>query len=565
MVDIGSSPAKPTASSGSSKDVGRTPPTVIAGHKVLKVDDVTPSYHAPISTVLTAAVQTAPGEQDLLYLRHFDRQMRQTLPKLLHNFNSQIVNSLPVRHAVLCLAASNLSVLDAPVHSRYLAGDSRRSVFSPNINRLHDSRARRYHDCAQRHCLTAEKRKRVCDVSAILVAKVLLAFYHHSSTDHLQFRLAVWQTVLFVRRNRRAIIDSPLGDAALQLWYRLCASHRPSKPPALLLEGEGSGCFSPNLALPDENDYLHLKCILGMSTDDLVYDILIKTLEIRTRIIVYRCTSQAYNISECSNELGKLAYKVLNEVTGRPQVPHEEAEAVSGFVRGGHLMKLLEVQEGRLQVWKSMLDPDQLPRGEDSAPPQRHQSPPNDHSHIQHTFSTHRDTVNYLYYMLCNMIFEEMATTTHFPTSHHTGESSPSPPSLERMAQSMVDIIIHGVDMKQSTLHDVYTYSLTELLLQLTYISPVFPPVLDVIWPRLETSGRGFEHSHFPTQLVKRIIAAAADTWTQKNRHVRFSLLALPENTPKRHLFDMDRPFDLAIYGCDREDGSWFIERISLP
>ncbi|PYH40851.1 uncharacterized protein BP01DRAFT_192140 [Aspergillus saccharolyticus JOP 1030-1] len=42
------------------------------------------------------------------------------------------------------------------------------------------------------------------------------------------------------------------------------------------LENEGISSFGPNY-FPDPTEHLYLSCVLGMNTDDLIYDVLITT------------------------------------------------------------------------------------------------------------------------------------------------------------------------------------------------------------------------------------------------------------------------------------------------
>ncbi|KIX02131.1 uncharacterized protein Z518_08070 [Rhinocladiella mackenziei CBS 650.93] len=382
----------------------------------------------------------------------------------------------------------------------------------------------------------------VHDTSLVLIAKVLLAYYHHSSTDHLQFRLAVWETVRFVRRHRSDIMASSTGYLALQLWYRLCTSHRPSKPPALLIEGEGPSSFGPNLASPGADEDLHLKCILGMSSDDLIYDILIKTLELRARMVVFHCTSSVLSVPERSPELGRLAHRLLNTMMNRPCSLHEENEAASSFARGDHLHELLQIQKRRLEVWRSRVTPRQLP-SEGPAAVVEGESP----SLVPHKLGKHRDRMNYLYYLLCRLIFED---TTAIPRSPFDGSSFQEPsetstPALIYEALGVID----AIDLQLSNLVDIYTFSLSEVLLQLLYSfssEMVFNRILDSIWPQIEASGRGFENSHMPTHLAKRIIALMAEEW-QDGRRILLAIPAIPEDTPKAVLFDVSSRLDMII------------------
>lgn len=499
-------------------------------------------------------------ENDLLYFKHFEGQVRDSLPSTFQYLSSQISDCGPLRYAVLCLSASNLSNLDVCLHSRTLPNDARRSVLSPRTNRLHSRRAREYHDLARQQCSAIDGTCPKRDVSSILTAKVLLAYYQHASTDHLRFRLAVWETVLFVSENQEEIIASPTGTAALQLWHRLCTSHRPSKPPALLLEGEGIGSFSPNMTLPSATDYLYLKCVQGMSSDDLIYDILIRSMEIRSRIIMFCCTADICEVPEDSPELGSLAYRLLAKMTGRPELPAEEAEARSSVARGRHLMELLEVQRRRMLVWKSMVTTKQSP------PALSLSEYPEGLAHQDtNRSSSHRDAMSHLYYALCQVIF---ASTQAITLSSYDDSSSRAHESLDTRTISAVQElfnIVDTLDFAQSNLADIYTFSLTEVLLQLTLCvpsKPVFDHVLDVIWPRMESRGRGYENSHIPTHLAKRLTAMMAEQYLE-GRRILLYVPAIAEDTPKTALFDPDWQFDVVLYGR-HQDGHFFIDRIQL-
>jgi hypothetical protein len=278
---------------------------------------------------LPAAVDSGDS-LEISYWSHFQRHVRHLLPTASLLFTDGSLRSLCLRSAVLCISASNLSMLNARVQSRSMAGDNQRSVFSPLVNNLHHSQAQKYHDQALWHCRMAEAGEVECQASAVLAAHTLLAYYHHASTNHLKFRLAVWDSVRYVLRNRDNIMGSTDGADSLQMWYRLCISHRLAKPPALLLEGEGASSFGPN-RFPDAMDHIYLSCIRGMSVDDLIYDILIKSLEIRTRLIVFRCVASRCHISELSSEIGSITHDVLSKMLGRDYTLDECAEAREGF------------------------------------------------------------------------------------------------------------------------------------------------------------------------------------------------------------------------------------------
>lgn len=454
-------------------------------------------------------------------------------------------------------------MLNAQVQSRISTDDNRRSVFSPLVNNLHHSSAQKYHDLALWHCRIAETNEVESQAPALLVARVLLAYYHHASTNHLRFRLAVWETVRFVLLNREKIMNSLDGADSLQMWYRLCVSHRPAKPPALLLEGEGASSFGPNL--PDATDQLYINCVLGMNVDDLIYDILIKTMEIRTKLVVYRCVADRYQISELSSEIGILAHGIFNKMLGRDCVPDEDAEAREGFVRGSHLRGLLDVQKERLNVWKSRLKPDQLPIDYLSSPRTPSEMSWDSSSSMCHGFATHRDAMNALYCMLCEITFEE--TNGPYPSHGPSPEMSKQSTTLiGNLAHKMCEIT-STLDLTASNTVDVYTLSLAEVLLQLVFLwrsNTIFSYILDILWPRLESSGRGYEHSHYPTQLVKRIITQLAVDWEQ-GRVVTYALPAVSEDIAKLKLLDIDHPVDLVVCGYSKDDGRHFIEKIPLP
>ncbi|RLL93476.1 hypothetical protein CFD26_100681 [Aspergillus turcosus] len=499
---------------------------------------------------------------EIHYLSHFQRHVRHLVPTASLLFTDESLQSPCLRSAVLCISASNLSMLNARVESRIMAGDSHRSVFSPLVNHLHHSLAQKYHDQALWHCRMAEAGEVEDQAPALLAARVLLAYYHHASTDHLKFRMAVWDSVRFVLRNREKMMGSTDGAESLQMWYRLCISHRLSKPPALLLEGEGASSFGPN-RFPDAMDHIYLSCIRGMSVDDLIYDILIKTMEIRTRLIVFRCVARSCHISELSSDIGSLTHDILSKMLGRHYTLDECAEAQEGFVRGPHLLELLDVQRERLKVWKSRLKADQLPVNYLETCTQRPAGRGNSSSSTCQTFPTHRDAMNALYCLTCEMIFEE----AHGPISDRVvllgGERLTSP--IDDLAHSMCQIA-GTLDFTTSNTSDVYTFSLAETLLQLVFLcrsDSIFHYILDVIWTRLESSDRGYEHSHYPTHLVKRMITQIWEYWAQ-GRVVNFALPAVAENASKLQLLDIHHPIDLVVCGYNK-DGKHFIEKIPLP
>ncbi|KAE8411962.1 Zn(II)2Cys6 transcription factor [Aspergillus pseudocaelatus] len=503
-------------------------------------------------------------EVEVRYLNHFQTHVRHLLPAASLEFINRSLQSPALRFAVLCISASNLSMLNSRVQNRILPNDSRKSVHSPLVNGLHHSFAQKYHDLAFWNCRAAEADEIKNEAPALLVAHVLLAYYHHASTDHLQFRIAVRDAVRFVLQSRTNIVDSADGVDSLQMWYRLCTSHRPAKPPALLLEGEGASSFGPNL-LPDVTEHLYLNCILGMSVNDLIYDILIKTLEIRTKLMVFRCVAAIRQVSETSRDIGPLAHEMMNKMLGRECGPDEYVEARDSFVRGSNLLGLLDVQKERLKVWRSRLSPGQLQTQYGSISSIQSQGSPED-SHLltsQRT-QTHRDVMNALYCLLCEMTFEEAKQAF---TSHHTSTVVGVDPSnpIANMAYSAYHIA-DSLNLAVSNTSDVYTMSLAEVLLQLVFLwrsDELFHYILDILWPRLEAHGRGYEHSHYPTHLVKRIITQAAVYWEQ-GRVVNFALPAVAEDTSKLKLLDIDHPVDLVVCGYNT-DGMYFIEKGPLP
>ncbi|KAL3471602.1 hypothetical protein BJX99DRAFT_263102 [Aspergillus californicus] len=478
------------------------------------------------------------------YLGHFQRHVSQLLPTTSVQFTEKLLQT-PLRFAIFCISASNLSMLNAPVQCRSPPRNNRRCVFSPVVNLLHHTQAQSYHDQALWNCRIADTQDFDFDAPALLAAHILLAYYHHASTNHLKFRTAVWETVHFVQRHKDKIAHSVHGPEVLQMWYRLCISHRLSKPPPLLLEGEGDSTFGPN-RFPDSFEQLYMSCILGMSADDLIYDILIKTMEIRSRLVVFRSVASMNHMSELSSEIGGVAYEILNNMLGRDDANEERIEADEGFVRGEHLLGLLEVQQARLQVWVSMLDENQRPPLS-PAPLTRPTSP------------SHRHAMNVLYYLLCQMMFEE---------AQHNSTQAPNEASrIENLAHTILQTI-SALDFTTSTTADIYTFSLSEILLQLVLIhrsSTIFHSILDIFWPQLEKKARGYEHSHYPTHLAKRTIGLIADYWAQ-SKTVTFTLPAVAEDISKLKLLDIYHPVDVVVcgYSMDGRGRVYFIERAGL-
>ncbi|KEF55149.1 uncharacterized protein A1O9_08803 [Exophiala aquamarina CBS 119918] len=450
-------------------------------------------------------------------------------------------------------------MLDSRVQHRYLSKDRRRSVYSPVVNRAHHNLAQRYYRLASEHCQLAESYDTQHEGPSLLVARILLAYYHHASTNHLEFRKAVWETVGFVSQNATRIQQWQGGQEAVQLWHRLCTSHRPAKPPSMPLEGEGPSIFGPNLDLPNITGDLYLSCRIGISTDDLVYDILIRTIEIRSRIVVFRCTAGVFNISEGSSELGGLAHALLNKLTGRSGEPGEHDESQAGFVKGSHLHGLLETQTERLKVWKSRIASLHLPANSLFFNAPGEDTPPQAFDFENARNLSHRDAMNALYYLLCVIMIQEIKEA-----QQPRQPRQPPSDTTANLAHNFCQIV-EGIDHTISNTSDVYTLSVVEVLLQLVYSfqsESIFHYVLDVIWPRIEARGRGYEHSHYPTHLAKRIIAQLADEWA-RGRTVSFAQPAVAEDVSKLKLLDLDTPVGLVVYGHDW-DRKCFVEKIPL-
>ncbi|KAF9894849.1 hypothetical protein FE257_004470 [Aspergillus nanangensis] len=526
---------------------------------VTRKDHIEISNHVSESSglKLPATLDTIDNVESM-YLSHFQSHVRYLLPAASPQVIDNALQSPPARFAILCIAASNLSMLNASVQSRILPSNNRGSIFSPLVDKRHYSNARKYHDRALYCCRTTDPEEAKHQSVAILTTHVLLAYYHHASTDHRSFRMAVGESIRFVLQNRTSIADSIDGARALQLWYRLCTSHRPAKSPALLLEGEGASPYNLNV-LPDVTEHLYLRCIVGMSADDLIYDILIKTLEIRTKLVTFRAVADTLQISDQSSHISSLTHEILNKMLGRHSAPHENAEAQGGFVGSHHLLGLLEVQSERLKVWKSRLNPNQLPM--EYYPP--HEPSADSLSCTAQSFSTHRDAMNALYYMLCQLAIHTSCQTS--PTADCRSVYDPSTTLIDNMAHSVCRIA-SNLSFKASTTSDIYTFSLGEVLLHLVFLwrsDALFHSILDILWPSFEKSGRGYEHSHYPTQLAKRIIAQVALYW-ENNRVVLLALPAVAENISKSKLLDTSHPIDMVACGYN-VDGKYFLEKGPLP
>ncbi|KAL4972492.1 hypothetical protein BDW66DRAFT_162825 [Aspergillus desertorum] len=509
--------------------------------------------HALCSTPPICRSIEAGENLETRYLDHFISHVHPLLPAIPSHFTHlhRALQSPQLRSAALCISASNLSMLNGQVQRRCVPSDSRRSAVSPLVNQLHHTQARKYHAQALSHCDGLTALGIESEAPSVLVVLTILAYYHHASTDHRQFRLAVWDTVRFVSKHREALTRSADGNQALQMWYRLCVSHRLGKPPAMLLEGEGRSVHGPNL-YPDSFEDLYLHCIMGLSSDDLIYDILIKTIEIRSRLVVFRCVAGRYGLSDEAREIGGVAHELLTRYLGRQGTEAEHAEAQKSYMRGSHLQGLLHVQRERLAVWKSHLG--------DS----KGQSPDDP---IPHPFPSHRDTMNALYSLLCETMFAEAGADNTPVSSLH--------------AQLRIRRLIHIVstlDLSASITSDIYAFSLTEVLLQLVQIyksSSLFTYILDTLWPLLETEGRGYEHSHYPTHLVKRLIGLVAGYW-ERGRQIKLALPAVTEDVSKARLLDVYREVGVVVCGwnaeCEGEvvDGKdrgsrYFVDNVMLP
>ncbi|KAI1618111.1 hypothetical protein EDD36DRAFT_22246 [Exophiala viscosa] len=504
----------------------------------------------PKVTVAIRQIDLSISQPDILYFGHFERLVRASLPSSVRFFEFHTSDCSFLRHAVLCLAASHLSTLDAHLASRCPAGDPRRSVTSPTPSPLHRHHAQRYHDIAQTFILE----KKFHDPALVLIGQILLAYYHHASTDHLRFRHAVFDTIQFVRKNYVEIMESSSGEMALQLWYRLYNSHRPSKLPAVPIDGEVSSASGARLASPGADEHLHSMCIVGMSSDDLIHDILFRTMELRRRMVVDRCTSSVLGLPEKSQELGVQAYRLLCGLMNRLPTPLEESEATSSFVRGDHILQLLEIQDQRLEVWMSRVDVEHTT-------PQKQAclSPP---SFDLHELANHRKGMAQLYYLLCRLLIQSTISRL-----------APDGMAFEDPADTLTSVLLNEalrlvdtIEPALSSLVDIFAFSLSEVLLQLCYAfpsEPVFDYIFDVVWPRMEAYGRGYEHSHLPTHLAKRVIALIAEEW-QNARRILLVVPAIPEDSPKAVLLDVTQQIDVVTYGYDTEQRKFFVTKTQL-
>ncbi|KAL6242229.1 hypothetical protein RBB50_010777 [Rhinocladiella similis] len=496
-----------------------------------------------------------------VYFKHFECHVSHVLPGVGTKFPNIIRSSASLYCAVLCLSASSLAMLDAPVQSRQIFRDRRRSVFSPIANAVHYNQARKYHDLAVASLRSEGASGKSASYAAALVTKVLLAIYHHASTDHLKFQMAVDETNHFVLERTEAFTESSEGREALQMWHRLSVSSRTSRRPTLLTEDEANVCSRSDPGFYNAIERLHLTCILDMTSDDLIYDILVKTIELRSRAVVFRTVSGVSNVSDQSQGLGNLAHQYLDRLLGCRSNEKEYKEAEMTFVRGPHLISLLRTQQDRLSVWKSRLDTAQLPPEIwDCESPRSSSAAGIDFP----AFPCHRDAMNALYYFLCQIMMATLQESGSLPISP-TASSQSYITRLEETVRRMLRIL-DLLDFSASSTSDVYTFSLAEVLLQLAltwHSSTTFQHILDVTWPRIEAGGRGFEHSHYPTHLAKRVITLIADQLSQ-GRAVTYASLAVENSVPKLQLLTIGRPVDLMICGhCI--DGKYFIQRTSLP
>ncbi|RAH69776.1 Zn(II)2Cys6 transcription factor domain-containing protein [Aspergillus aculeatinus CBS 121060] len=535
-------------------------------HTQAIVAEYDPSAKPLLSSDLTAAGLSPSLDLgdglEVRYLSHFQDHVRHLLPALSMTSVGDIFDAPCLRAAALCISASSLSMLNAPVQSRHLVDDHQIPVFSPRVNSRHHRQARNYHDRALQLCRTATAGEVARNAASILRALVLLAYYHHASTNHLSFRLAVWDTLRFVAQCREQIVRSPDGVGALQMWHRLCVSHRLSKPPSLLLEGEGVSSFGPN-CFPDATDHLYLSCVLGMSPDDLIHDILIKSMEIRSRLVVFRSVAGTHRIQESSRDIGRVAHRVLNTMLGRCSPPDEYAEAQEGFVRGSHLRGLLTVQKERLEVWRSRVH-NRRPRcsaAVNTATEELSECPLTSYEQV---YPSHRDAMNAVYCILCEMMFEEAhgaCMSDNPPIDLNSATSN----KLDDLAYSACKVI-GRLDLGASSTADVYTFSLAECLLQLVFLwrsDTLFDYILGIVWPELERKTRGFEHSHYPTHLAKRIVSHISRYWSQA-RAVTLVLPAVPEDISKSKLLDINQPIDVVVCGHDADGTAW-MEKTPLP
>lgn len=456
-------------------------------------------------------------------------------------------------------------MLDTIVQSRYLPGRQRDTLYSPSVNAQHHRSARHYHDQALAQTCP-EHRIDDQDLPSSLLAKTLLAYYHHASTNHYLFRAAIWDVTNFALQYKDRLLRTETGTQALQIWFRLCTSHRPAKPPTLLLEGEGPSIFAPNIDIAGYTDDLHLFCVMGMNADDFIYDVLIKTLELRARAVVFHCVAGVYNISSESKDLSRLAHLLLYELLGRPFSASEYAEAEAVFVKGSHLSDLFNHQEERLLLWQSRLSITRLPERfrilkQTSDDPQAEATfgkcP-------AEAFATHKDAMNAIYYLLCVLMLEEVRTR-YGMRDHQLRVADDAALSMADIAATIFSVI-RELDLSVSNVSEVYTFSLVEILRQLAFSwqsTDAFHHILDVIWPRIELSGPGYEHSHCPTHLAKRMVTYAADEY-EKGREIVYAIPAVTENLAKLRLLDIDSGLTLVVCWLDARGASFVGQAVLL-
>jgi hypothetical protein len=311
----------------------------------------------------------------------------------------------------------------------------------------------------------------------------------------------------------------------------------------LVTSSDESGSSGADLhsAWADEDIYLH--CIVGLSSDDLLYDIMLKTMELRRRMVIYYCTAAAQKVRESLPTMGFKAQRMMNGLMQRPDSTPGVDEVNPDFVAPCHLLALLDIQERRLEVWKSRIVTEET--ASITSPNLKAQK-----------LTRHRRHMNHLYYLLCRLIFGSATAL----------QGALFDQGLDAAVLRGVVETIDGLDLKVSNLVDVYGYSLSEVLLQLSYNMPskaYFNHILDVVWPQMEVCGRGYENSHLPTHLAKTIITLMAEEW-QRSRRILLVTLELPENTPKTVLYDIHYSFDVLLYGYDHKQGDFFIRKVPL-
>lgn len=507
------------------------------------------------------------------YTSYFWQQVYKSLVIQTQDFDHFLFKTDYLQNAILCLSASHIAMLDCSPQCRVTGTNSATILlFSPNPNLQHLQHAEHYCQLATQRIsvLVATGTSRCDDFCQILLAKTILAYYHHSATNHFQFREVVWETLRFVRAHHLAILRSSFCIPVLQLWFRLYSSCRMSKPPALFLEGQGEGSFTPNLGLSETDDDLKLSCILNNSQHNLIYNVLISTIEIRNRMIVNLCVQNKFGISEFHSNFGSFSHDVLSSAMQRPVNAAESLEANRSTMGEHNLKQLLETQRLRWRVWRSMLKQRDIPTEIES---------PRDQSLTTGSITTknyslpyHRAMMDYLYGILCELIFEELnllASTPEFPANDPAisikGGDVPWNSDSVRLMNVILDLI-HNIDYRSSNFQDVYTFSLVEILRQIAFSCrsiKVLNHITSAIWPRIEKNGLGYEHSHLPTHLAKRLITFMAHELVA-GRLILYSVIAVSEKLEKVNLLDIDTKIDVVVYGCS-DQGDYFVHRHKLP